>query len=116
MRVGDHPGLTLRDFQDEYLALRPTQNDSPIRILEEWVCPCCHSANWAEIVYANGEIVRIMPILLTRQALDHSHFLSERVYERFGELTGQSMYEAGKARSDFLPMLREYLPDAESST
>ena len=112
LRVGDRPDVNLGDFESAYLTIRLPEPGAAIHVLETWSCPACGSGNWAEIVFHDGEVKSIESVSLSQASLDRAHFISERVYEDFERLVGQSLWENNEVRPDFAQMLKARLPAA----
>jgi len=108
-RVGDLLDVTVVDMQlSHYTAHLPAPGE-PLRILEEWSCPQCHSPEWAEIVVDGGRVRSIDVVPFNPATLDRVHFVAGGLAEFFQEKTGESLYVDHKVRPDWTARLRPHL-------
>ena len=108
--------MSLIDIESAFLKLRDPTPGERIKILQDWTCPTCWSINWA-LVSIDGRTIRsIDTIAFTRHALDSAHFISERIYDYYQELTGEPLLQDGEVRPDMFELLRSKLPDDESKS
>lgn len=74
LHVGAHLGLS-DGPSDGYYAIRPVDGDA-WQLLETWDCKACGKRQWAAVHVRADRIERIECVALTREALDHAHYLS----------------------------------------
>jgi hypothetical protein len=49
----------------------------PIRLLDVWSCPACHTDQWAMVTIADGRLQQIEAVTMTRATLEAANFISD---------------------------------------
>src|SRR4030095_9962693 len=69
------------------LVVAPTAG-SPIRLLDVWICPECHTEQWAMVTIVDGRIQQMEPVTMNRAVLEAANFISDvnadLLAERYG--------------------------------
>lgn len=113
LRVGDHrDSLTTGDFESAFFTLRLPKAGEKIHVLEVWSCPNCHRGNWAEVVFRGQTVESIETVALSRETLNHAHFVTETVDEDYERVVGESMWTREGVRPNFIETLKQHLPAA----
>jgi hypothetical protein len=111
-RVGDTVPHFRADVERELIPLRAIPRNGPIVVLQEWYCASCGSRRFAHIEFdADGRIIRIDAVPLTRANFDAAHFADDRLAEFYQDVVGEPLYLRDKLRPDFVERLRLKLPD-----
>lgn len=81
LRVGfdlDPSDLTTESIADSgYALVKPPEADSPIRLLDVWMCPKCQTEQWALVEIADRRIRSIKAVKLDRATLESANFISD---------------------------------------
>ena len=111
LAVGDE--IDLRDDGPAgagYVPIRDPGPDEPLRVVESWGCPVCDEPyNWAEVTIEGGYIRSVETVELSAEMLDRVHYLTWDINDLYRAVTGDSLYEEGSLRPDYLPRLRTVL-------
>ncbi len=114
IRIGDKVDAELDDFESAFLCLRKPVDREPTRVLHLWECPSA-TIQWAVLVIEDDIFKSAEPVRLSRCVLDSVHFMDERIYDYFEEITGHPLVIESKVRPDFWEVLHNALPDYAGS-
>lgn len=103
-------GLSLSDFQAEFLTIRLPRLSEPIQLLHTWSCPTCGLSSWARVTFQAGKIMSIEDVGLSRKTIDNAHFIKDWVDEDYERYVGESMWTPEGVRPNFVETLKQHLP------
>jgi hypothetical protein len=80
-----------------YALVRAPEPGGPIRLLDVWTCPACHTEQWAIVTIVDDTIQRIEAVALHRETLEAASFVSdvnaEILADSFEDTNGGSSVE-----------------------
>jgi hypothetical protein len=98
--IGDPIPDSAEDLDCAFITVHP-RSGVETRILQSWVCPCCGSAQWAEVILAQGRVLEILPVTLSADVIDRVHYAVDGIAETYYGITGEGLDVDGTPRPDF---------------
>ncbi len=97
-------------FPSRYLTLRLPAAGEPARALEFWSCPVCGLVSWAEVVVADGRVIRIAPVTPDAATLRDFHYVTLSAADELGARFGNPVSDGDVLRPELVDELLNVLP------
>jgi hypothetical protein len=92
-----------------YLSTGRVSVDGRTRLLETWRCPTCDHDNWARVTIEGTELTKIESVVLDREALEGTQFITDGCYVLASRLSGIPARDLMEGKANPVQVLLERL-------